>query len=88
MVTREVEWDEEERGLRLAYLAYQAQLCPSGHYLPESADIDNEYNYEGRSRRCHACTVMAAEAERLKGNAYPQALLFGATKRWGTRGAS
>jgi hypothetical protein len=82
-VTREAEWDEQERGLRLAYLAYQGQLCPSGHYLPESSDIANEFAYQGRSRRCHACTAMAVKADELRSNQHPQALLFGATKRQG-----
>ena len=81
IVTREAEWDDQEQGLLLAYVAYKAQLCPSGHYLPESTDPAMEDQYAGRARRCHACHAVVAKAEAMKDNPYPQALLFGATRR-------
>jgi hypothetical protein len=59
-------------------MAYKDNLCPSGHYLPQSADPANEGRYAGRNRRCHACTAVAEEMERLKDNPHSRALLFGA----------
>ncbi len=86
-MTREAEWDDQERSLRLAYMAYRAELCSNGHYLPDAADPSAEGAYVGRNRRCHACTAIAIESDRLKDNPQPQALLLGASRRTGVRRA-
>lgn len=81
IVSREVEWDEAERGLMLALTLYEAQLCPAGHWLPDASAAVNEERYSGVSTRCHACTAAAQEVTRLKDNPHPTALLFGANLR-------
>jgi hypothetical protein len=81
VVTREAEWDEEQQSLMLALAVYEAQLCPSGHWLPQAADPSNEERYRGLNTRCHACTAVAQEVVRLQENPHPTALLFGAQLR-------
>jgi hypothetical protein len=62
--------------MMLALALYEDQLCPSGHWLPESSAAENEDSYRGRNCRCHACTAVEAERARLKDN--PPGLMFGA----------
>jgi hypothetical protein len=65
----------------LALAMYRAQLCPSGHYLPESGNAANEDRYAASARRCHACTAVARRAEALAENPQPGALLYGVERR-------
>jgi len=84
-VTREVEWDEGERALVVALLSYRAQCCPSGHYLPTASAAESEFGFAAHARRCHMCTAVAVEANRVKDNPHPSAYLYRVAKR-GVRG--
>jgi hypothetical protein len=79
----EVEWDDDEQTLMLALALYEEQLCPSGHWLPESAAREAEGKYRGRTSLCHACAAVAVEVKRLKDHETPAALLFGAERERG-----
>jgi len=87
-VTREAEWDDDERALMLALVLYEDQLCPSGHWLPESAAAENEYGYRGRSSRCHACATVAREAQKFMADPNPASLLVGAQLKVKKRGGA
>lgn len=78
VVRRESEWDDDEVSWMLALALYRAQLCPSGHWTPESTDPANEGRYRGRAIRCHACNATAIKADAAKESPHPTALLFGA----------
>jgi len=65
----------------LALHLYRSQLCPAGHWLPIAAAPANEDRYRGLNTRCHACTATSQEADRLKENPHPSALLYGAELR-------
>lgn len=65
----------------LALALYRAQLCPSGHWLPESGAAANEYEYRGRNSRCHACVAIAGERDKFKDS--PTGLLVGAELKRG-----
>jgi len=75
-VAREVEWDDSERALVLALLAYRASCCPSGHYLPTASAPASEFAFRAHARRCHMCTAVAVEAKRVADNPHPSAYLY------------
>ncbi len=82
VVTREVEWDDDEQALMLAWRMYQSLLHTCGHYLPKSTAPEAEYAYEvPEPTRCNACTAIAQTVEAFKGAPHPQALLFHAERR-------
>jgi hypothetical protein len=71
----EAEWDEEERELRLAYLADQADTCSGcGHPLEESTsneadpnNPDGKYLYQPSNPLiCFSCEVREKTIKRLK----------------------
>ena len=81
-VTREVEWDDEQRAWALALQVYESQLGPCGHYLPRTAAADAEGRYVVPAPdRCHACTAIREQLEQYRDNPHPEALLFHAERR-------
>ena len=80
-LTREVEWDWREQALMLALARYRARCCAQGHYLPESADPASEDHYRAETVCCHACTAASREAERVRDNPQPLALLHRVTRK-------
>ena len=83
VVTREQEWDDEQQELMIALAVYRSQLCPSGHFLPESSAKANEGKYRSRNLRCHACTAASQGFEAIKNNPHPNAVLLGAELKRG-----
>jgi hypothetical protein len=80
--TVEAEWDEREQAMMLALAQYESQCCPNcAGYLPETTDPQAEDGFRSVGQRCHRCTAIGLEADRLHGNPQPQALLFQTTKR-------
>lgn len=75
---REAEWDDEQRGWALAWLAYEANVHDScGHYLPDSTAAEADDGYESELPiRCHACTARARAYARYSESQHPEALLF------------
>jgi len=82
VVTREVEWDDEQVAWMLALTLYRSQLGPCGHYMPHATADDAEERYVSpEPRRCHACTAAGVRAESYKDSPQPQALLYHAERR-------
>lgn len=81
-VTREVEWDDEQRAWALAFDLYESQLGPCGHYLPRAAADDAEGRYVSpEPTRCHACTAVAERMPAYRDSPHPHTLLFHAERR-------
>ncbi|HEX6873683.1 MAG TPA: hypothetical protein VF163_21500 [Micromonosporaceae bacterium] len=81
VVTREPEWDEQERAWMLALRLYRAQVGPCGHYLPDTTAAAAEERWVGSHIRCHACTAVRQTMDTYKDSPHPQALLFLAERR-------
>lgn len=81
-VTRETEWDDEQRGWALALNLYEAQIGPCGHYLPRTTAPDAEDGYVvPLPDRCHACTAIREKLGQYNDSPHPEALLFHAEPR-------
>lgn len=82
VVTREVEWDDEQQAWMLALHLYEAQRGPCGHYLPHTTAPEAEDRYVSpEPRRCHACTAVATRRAAYDDTPHPNALLFHAERR-------
>ena len=58
------EWTEEDRELIFALEDYEAQCCPEGHYLPETAKPEHEEAYRAEKPIvCHYCKAQAIISE-------------------------
>lgn len=79
-VCRSPAWTVEDRELVLAYVAYEAQLCPGcSRPLDETTDPDNEGRYvTGRPVRCHHCAALAQAGSAYEDDPHPSTLLFSA----------
>jgi hypothetical protein len=70
------EWTAEDRDLAMQLSLYEAQLCPEGHYIPESAAADAEEDFESVVEGlCHACVAEHQAAKRWEDHKHPYALL-------------
>lgn len=66
----------------LALGRYEGECCPNcGGYLPDTTDIEADEGYKATATRCHRCTAIGVEANRISGNPQPQAVLFSTTRR-------
>jgi hypothetical protein len=76
--TVDVEWDDEQRELVFAFLAWEAGLCPGGkHSLDETTKPENEARYEhGPAVRCHYCTAADQASKTYADSPSPQALFI------------
>lgn len=78
---REAEWDDQERALAAALLAYEADRCPGcGGYMHDTIDPETEGRWHvPEPTRCHRCTAIAVKQEGYKETPNPQALLWSAS---------
>ena len=82
--TTTAEWTEEDREAAFALLSYEAQLCPQGHYIPESSAADAEEDYEVEVVGiCHECVAEQQHAKRWEDHKHPDALLTSTHRKQG-----
>lgn len=76
--TTEPEWDEEQRELVFAFLAWEAGLCPGGkHSLDETTKPENEGRYGWEPAvRCHYCTAADQASKAYEDSPSPNALFI------------
>lgn len=79
---REVEWDDDQRAMMLAYQAHMADTCSGcGNTLTETTDPAAEGTYTvPLPRRCHACTPLLAKMGEYDKAQQRQALRFHAER--------
>jgi hypothetical protein len=76
--TTEPEWDQEQRDLVFAFLAWEADLCPGCKQpMVETTKAENEGRYvPGPAIRCHRCTASEQASKPYEGSPSPQALFI------------
>lgn len=79
---REVEWDDEQRAMMLAYQAHLADTCSGcGNPLSETTDRAAEGQYRAPlPTRCHACTPILSAMKTYETAQQRQALRFHAER--------
>ena len=83
VVTREVEWDDDERANMQALVLFEADRCDGcGGSLTETTALKaDEAGFDVHAIRCHACTAIAVRADNTEAR-QPRALRYWAEPRF------